>query len=80
MYIFYLLLKTLEGISDIRDESDRSGMRIVIEVHWFSYDPTYHIERDQMCCNYLTRTTQMTYQLIKYNLHETLTYRGWIGS
>ncbi|MFS7917932.1 putative DNA topoisomerase (ATP-hydrolyzing) [Helianthus anomalus] len=23
--------KTLEGISDIRDESDRSGMRIVIE-------------------------------------------------
>ncbi|KAF5766366.1 putative DNA topoisomerase (ATP-hydrolyzing) [Helianthus annuus] len=24
--------KTLEGISDIRDESDRSGMRIVIEL------------------------------------------------
>ncbi|KAF5789881.1 putative DNA topoisomerase (ATP-hydrolyzing) [Helianthus annuus] len=74
-----LLLKTLEGISDIRDASDRSGMRIVIEVHWFSFDPTYHIERDQMCC-YLTRTTQMTHQLIKYNLHETLTYGGWIGS
>lgn len=27
-----LLFQTLEGISDIRDESDRTGMRIVIEV------------------------------------------------
>lgn len=26
------LFQTLEGISDIRDESDRTGMRIVIEV------------------------------------------------
>ena len=24
--------QTLEGVSDIRDESDRSGMRIVVEV------------------------------------------------
>ncbi|MFS7892627.1 putative FAD/NAD(P)-binding domain superfamily, mnmG domain-containing protein [Helianthus anomalus] len=47
------------------------------EVHWFSFDPTYHIERDQMCC-YFTRTTQMTHQLIKDNLHETLTYGGWV--
>lgn len=30
LYISYLQI--LEGISDIRDESDRSGMRIVIEV------------------------------------------------
>lgn len=27
-----LVLQVLDGISDIRDESDRSGMRIVIEV------------------------------------------------
>lgn len=34
---FYFLYKqSLEGISDIRDESDRSGMRIVIEVYFFS--------------------------------------------
>lgn len=25
-------MQVLEGISDIRDESDRSGMRVVIEV------------------------------------------------
>jgi hypothetical protein len=25
--------QTLEGVSDIRDESDRSGMRIVVEVY-----------------------------------------------
>ncbi|KAI3756795.1 hypothetical protein L1987_56618 [Smallanthus sonchifolius] len=47
------------------------------EVHWFSFDPTYHIEREQMCC-YLTRTTQVTHQLIKDNLHETPTYGGWV--
>lgn len=31
---FYLFFKkqSIDGISDIRDESDRSGMRIVIEV------------------------------------------------
>ncbi|KAI3712269.1 hypothetical protein L1987_70820 [Smallanthus sonchifolius] len=34
------------------------------EVHWFSFDPTYHIERQQLCC-YFTRTTQVTHQLIK---------------
>nr|XP_043629697.1 tRNA uridine 5-carboxymethylaminomethyl modification enzyme MnmG [Erigeron canadensis] len=47
------------------------------EVHWFSFDPEYHIEREQMCC-YLTRTTEITHQLIKDNLHETPTYGGWV--
>lgn len=28
----WFLFQILEGVSDIRDESDRSGMRIVIEV------------------------------------------------
>lgn len=31
-YFHFVLFQTLEGISDIRDESDRSGMRIVVEV------------------------------------------------
>ena len=31
-YFHVFLFQKLEGISDIRDESDRSGMRIVIEV------------------------------------------------
>ncbi|WCJ37852.1 tRNA uridine 5-carboxymethylaminomethyl modification enzyme MnmG [Euphorbia peplus] len=47
------------------------------EVSWFSFDPEVHIEREQMCC-YLTRTTKITHQLIKDNLHETPTYGGWI--
>lgn len=47
------------------------------EVSWFSFDPNYHIEREQMCC-YLTRTTKKTHQLIKENLHETPTYGGWV--
>ncbi|XP_044509778.1 tRNA uridine 5-carboxymethylaminomethyl modification enzyme MnmG-like isoform X1 [Mangifera indica] len=47
------------------------------EVSWFSFDPDYHIEREQMCC-YLTRTTKRTHQLIKDNLHETPTYGGWV--
>ncbi|KAL2478368.1 glucose-inhibited division family A protein [Forsythia ovata] len=47
------------------------------EVNWFSFDPDYHIEREQMCC-YLTRTTNSTHQLIKDNLHETPTYGGWV--
>ncbi|CAA0829079.1 glucose-inhibited division family A protein [Striga hermonthica] len=49
------------------------------EIGWFSYDPEYHIEREQMCC-YLTRTTKKTHQLIKDNLHETPTYGGWVES
>ena len=28
----FVNVKILEGISDIRDESDRNGMRVVIEV------------------------------------------------
>ncbi|KAL7113766.1 hypothetical protein ACP275_04G079900 [Erythranthe tilingii] len=47
------------------------------EVSWFSFDPAYHITREQMCC-YLTRTTKKTHQLIKENLHETPTYGGWV--
>ncbi|XP_029122477.1 uncharacterized protein [Elaeis guineensis] len=47
------------------------------EVSWFSFDPEYHIEREQMCC-YLTRTTKDTHQLIRDNLHETPTYGGWV--
>ncbi|XVF61062.1 hypothetical protein PTKIN_Ptkin08bG0098700 [Pterospermum kingtungense] len=47
------------------------------EVSWFSFDPDFHIEREQMCC-YLTRTTKITHQLIKDNLHETPTYGGWV--
>ncbi|KAK0603843.1 hypothetical protein LWI29_009273 [Acer saccharum] len=47
------------------------------EVNWFSFDPDFHIEREQMCC-YLTRTTKITHQLIKENLHETPTYGGWV--
>lgn len=47
------------------------------EVSWFSFDPDFHIEREQMCC-YLTRTTKSTHQLIKDNLHETPTYGGWV--
>ncbi|KAH7566916.1 hypothetical protein JRO89_XS08G0253400 [Xanthoceras sorbifolium] len=47
------------------------------EVSWFSFDPDFHIEREQMCC-YLTRTTKRTHQLIKENLHETPTYGGWV--
>ncbi|KAL7608640.1 hypothetical protein Lser_V15G14112 [Lactuca serriola] len=47
------------------------------EVNWFSFDPDYHIEREQMCC-YLTRTTEVTHQLIRDNLHETPTYGGWV--
>lgn len=31
-YLFHFNMQSLEGISDIRDESDRSGMRVVIEV------------------------------------------------
>lgn len=46
-------------------------------MHWFSFDPEYHIEREQMCC-YLTRTTEVTHQLIRDNLHETPTYGGWV--
>lgn len=47
------------------------------EVGWFSFDPDFHVEREQMCC-YLTRTTKLTHQLITDNLHETPTYGGWV--
>ncbi|KVH91267.1 GidA associated domain 3 [Cynara cardunculus var. scolymus] len=53
------------------------GYPLSLQVNWFSFDPEYHIEREQMCC-YLTRTTKVTHQLIKDNLHETPTYGGWV--
>lgn len=31
-FFYFLAGQSIDGISDIRDESDRSGMRIVIEV------------------------------------------------
>lgn len=30
----FVFMQSLDGISDIRDESDRSGMRVVIEVKY----------------------------------------------
>ncbi|XP_074276722.1 uncharacterized protein LOC141600390 [Silene latifolia] len=47
------------------------------EVGWFTFDPEFHVEREQMCC-YLTRTTKSTHDLIRENLHETPTYGGWV--
>ncbi|KAM3336125.1 hypothetical protein ACQJBY_030223 [Aegilops geniculata] len=47
------------------------------EVGWFSFDPEFHVEREQMCC-YLTRTTKETHQIVTDNLDETPTYGGWV--
>ncbi|ONM34357.1 glucose-inhibited division family A protein [Zea mays] len=47
------------------------------EVGWFSFDPEFHVEREQMCC-YLTRTTKETHQIVIDNLDETPTYGGWV--
>src|SRR3989338_4139282 len=43
--------KTLEGISDLRDESDKDGMRVVIELKRDS--------NDQVVLNQLFKHTQM---------------------
>ncbi|XP_038882930.1 tRNA uridine 5-carboxymethylaminomethyl modification enzyme MnmG isoform X2 [Benincasa hispida] len=53
------------------------SLHLISYVNWFSFDPDFHIEREQMCC-YLTRTTKSTHELIKENLHETPTYGGWV--
>lgn len=53
------------------------NINFLSQVSWFSFDPDFHIEREQMCC-YLTRTTKFTHQLIRENLHETPTYGGWV--
>jgi DNA gyrase/topoisomerase IV subunit A len=34
--VFLFSMQSLDGISDIRDESDRSGMRVVIEVKYIN--------------------------------------------
>src|SRR6202021_3743535 len=56
--------KRIEGISDLRDESDRDGMRIVIE-----------LKRDaepRIVLNQLYKLTQMqqSYGLIMLSIHE----------
>src|SRR5262249_58108902 len=43
--------KKIEGISDVRDESDREGMRIVVEVK--------RGEESQLVLNHLYKHTQM---------------------
>ncbi len=49
------------------------------ELRWFSFDPDAWVERKQEYC-YLTRTTSLTHQLIKDNLHETPVYGGWVDA
>jgi len=52
-------------------------MFLLKQVGWFSFDPEFHVEREQMCC-YLTRTTKETHQIVIDNLEETPTYGGWV--
>ncbi len=56
--------RRIEGISDLRDESDRDGMRIVIELKR-DYEP-------KVVLNQLFKLTQMqqTYGLIMLGIHE----------
>ncbi|MGK7908023.1 MAG: tRNA uridine-5-carboxymethylaminomethyl(34) synthesis enzyme MnmG [Synechococcus sp.] len=49
------------------------------EQRWFSFDPAAWIEREQLCCH-LTRTTQVTHQLIRENLHLTPIYGGFVDA
>ena len=49
------------------------------EQRWFSFDPTAWVEREQMCCH-LTRTTEITHQLIRDNLHLTPIYGGYVDA
>jgi tRNA uridine 5-carboxymethylaminomethyl modification enzyme len=49
------------------------------QVRWFSFDPALWIEREQMCC-YITRTTPLTHQLIRDNLHLSPVYGGWVDA
>lgn len=49
------------------------------QVRWFSFDPEVWVEREQMPC-YLTRTTPVTHQLIRDNLHLTPVYGGWVDA
>ena len=50
--------KTIEGVSDIRDESDRKGMRIVIEVKRDGSGDVIlnqlyrHAPTNELCCEY----------------------------
>lgn len=49
------------------------------QVRWFSFDPAVWVEREQMNC-YLTRTTALTHQLIRKNLHLSPVYGGWVDA
>ncbi len=49
------------------------------EQRWFSFDPAAWVEREQMCCH-LTRTTEITHQLIRDNLHLTPIYGGYVDA
>ncbi|MEL7084101.1 MAG: tRNA uridine-5-carboxymethylaminomethyl(34) synthesis enzyme MnmG [Cyanobacteria bacterium P01_A01_bin.3] len=49
------------------------------EQRWFSFDPSAWVEREQMCCH-LTRTTEITHQLIRDNLHLTPIYGGYVDA
>ena len=46
---------------------------------FFSFDPTAWVSSEQMSCH-ITRTTALTHQLIKDNLHLTPIYGGFIDS
>lgn len=48
-------------------------------VRWFSFDPEVWVEREQVNC-YITRTTALTHQLIRDNLHLSPVYGGWVDA
>ncbi|PPD66626.1 hypothetical protein GOBAR_DD36494 [Gossypium barbadense] len=70
-------VRALRAQTDKREYAMQMKNVVERQVSWFSFDPDFHIEKEQMCC-YLTRTTKSTHQLIKNNLHETPTYGGWV--
>lgn len=46
---------------------------------WFSFDPEAWVQREQVPC-YITRTTALTHQLIRDNLHLSPVYGGWVDA
>jgi tRNA uridine 5-carboxymethylaminomethyl modification enzyme len=49
------------------------------DVRWFSFDPEVWIKKEQLPCH-ITRTTALTHQLIRDNLHLSPVYGGWVDS
>ncbi|MDX2271731.1 MAG: tRNA uridine-5-carboxymethylaminomethyl(34) synthesis enzyme MnmG [Cyanobacteriota bacterium] len=49
------------------------------DLRWFSFDPQAWVERPQLPC-YLTRTTELTHQIIRDHLHLTPVYGGWVDA